>query len=87
MVRVAVIGFVMGEVTTSLVIVTGLDTALEAGDADKVVDSSAPAPAGLLGGCRGGKRCDSGQKDGKKEKLENMRHSVGVLTLWQLCYN
>ena len=77
----------MTVVTTSLIIVTGLDTFLEAGDGDNVVDSSAAAPPGLLGGCRGGERSGSGQKDGKKEKLENMRHSVGVLTLWQLCYN
>ena len=48
---VAVIRFVMGEVTTSLVIVTRLDTALEAGDGDQVVDSPAPAPSGPLGGC------------------------------------
>ena len=77
----------MTVVTTSLIIVTGLDTFLEAGDGDKVVDSPSTAPPDLLGGCRGGERCGSGQKNRKKEKLENMRHSVGVLTLWQLCYN
>ena len=50
-VRVTVIRLVMGEMTTSLVIVTRLDTALEAGDGDQVVDGPAPAPPGPLGGC------------------------------------
>ena len=51
MVWVAGIRLVMGEMTTSLVIVTSLDTNLEAGDGDQVVDGPAPAPPGPLGGC------------------------------------
>ena len=84
-VRVADIRLVMGEMTTSLVIVTSLDTALEAGDGDQEVDGPAPAPPGPLGSCRGGERSYSGQKDGKKEKtFQNLRHLDFVATLLQL---
>ena len=77
----------MGVVTTSLVIVTGLDTGLEAGDGDQVVDGPAPAPAVPLDVCRGRERSDIGQKDRKEEKIEKLRHCARVLTSWQLCYN
>ena len=82
---VAVIRFVMGEVTTSLVIVTCLGAALETWDGDKIVDGPAPAPAGPQGGCRGGERSYSGQKDGKKKKtFQNLRHLDFVATLLRL---
>ena len=52
---------VVAVVTTSLVIVTSLDTALEAGYGHQVVDGPAPAPARPLIGCRRGKRDGAGQ--------------------------
>ena len=85
MVGVADIRLVMGEMTTSLVIVTRLGAALETWDGDKVVDGPAPAPPSPLGSCRGGERSYSGQKDGKKEKtFQNLRHLDFVATLLQL---
>ena len=63
MVGMADNGPVVTVVTTSLVIVTSLQTVLEVRDGDQVVDGPArPAPARHLGGCRGEESIGTGQK-------------------------